>query len=195
MRLSGLGTLYEGELHSTGSSGDFYFAGSVAMPTTSSAISWFKKLQQVINRFSKPAGFAQITVDGKLGSGTTSALKKAAVYVRNTVSGAGNTEVLKIAAEASSAKDYAHISDQIAGVLESVANSLKLSTVGPKPQPSTPGDSPSTIADKPPAGKGPGLMDMKIAGFSLPVVALGVAGILWYKSKNKKGGGKKRTKR
>ena len=180
------------------SSSDFTLSswGTAKAPSGSTARAAFVKLQQVVNRFYKVAGFSPFTADGELGSITTAALKKAASYA---ISRMGSSYYLTMARDASSAKDYAGSADSIWGLLEGIANSLGLTSGGTVSDSGGGGDgwtpSPSTDPGAP-VSTGPGFFDqitsMQIAGLPLLPV-LGIAALIYFKKKGKsKRGGKRK---
>ena len=160
--------------------------GTVKSFESTSARTWFVKLQKVVNRFSKVAGFSKFTPDGDLGPTTTAAVKKAAAYA---ISRMGAESLFAPARDASSGKDYAPIADNLARGFETVANSLSLpaETSGGGGGGWTP--SPSTDPGAAPVSTGPGFFDqitsMQIAGLPLLPV-LGIAALIYFKKKGKK---------
>ena len=191
MYLSGLGSIENAEFTAT---------GSTVRAKTTSARNWFLKLQRVLNRFRVVAKFGALTVDGVLGPNTTSALKKTASYVLSRISGTSGLASIQSAVNAGVAKDYANIADELAGILDGVANSLALPTLpasssGAAPKPvEYPSAVTASSAATPYIPEVPMVMEPSSPLMSgLPLI--GGLGILAYFLLNKKGAkGRKRGK-
>lgn len=154
--------------------------------------SLFKNLQKSLNRYAKLAGFSSLSVDGKLGTLTTSAIKKTLSYIANKglkYSGGLSGQIsfpsiIMTGVNAASSKDYAIYAPELIQILDSAAAQLG----APKATPSLP-----AITAASPYTSMPIIED---SGFGLSSASLGIGAlVLFFLFKNKKRGKSRRERR
>jgi hypothetical protein len=122
----------------------------------------FQLLQQLLNMFAGPLGFAPLTIDGFLGTNSANVANVVTnAIVDNSLPGSSDPAVVQMSASFSN-NELAHLADGLIPILSTAASAMQAQRIsqGLPPTPSSPLPSPSAAAAAAVAALPPGSMSV-----------------------------------